>query len=71
MTKCVVSVHMLVDFCFYYQEAHFSYFSLVQNSWYLGEKGLEGSSHSLIKVLCRHLPGRSEERREHLIIQDS
>jgi len=61
----MVSAHMLVDFCFYYQEAHFPYFSLVQNSWYLVEKGFEGSSDSLIKVLCRHLPGRSKERHEH------
>jgi hypothetical protein len=62
MMECMVSAHTWVDFCFYHQEAHFSCFSLAQNSWYLGKKGLEGSSHSLIKVLSRHLPGRSEER---------
>jgi len=37
----MVSAHTLVDFCFYYEEAQFSCFSLAQNSWYLGEKGLE------------------------------
>jgi len=65
MAECMVSAHTLVDICFYYQEVNFSYFSLVQNSWYLGGKGLEGSSHSLINVLSRHLPRRSEERHEH------
>lgn len=65
ITECMVSTHALVDFLFLLPRGPLLIFSLVQNPWYLDEKGLEGSSHSLIKVLSRHMPEGTEERHVH------
>lgn len=65
ITECMVSAHTLVDFFFLLPRGPLFIFSPVQNLWYLDEKGLKGSSHSLIKVVSRRMPEGTEERHEH------